>query len=198
MRKTANIAVTAAITAAIVTLGLFVFRQSYLRLAEALCDLGRSVGYCFCEICGTEHGITPTVTEYSGVMQRDIVFPSDFTGFRASANKYFTLLIRKDNFTGWVHTLGRTLGTAATSISVLLSGLLLTGCQSSQSTETIPAVRSFQLERYLGTWYEIARLPHKFERGMTDVSAVYTLQENEFMGKSDIQMMIRDIKFKEE
>ena len=26
----------------------------------------------------------------------------------------------------------------------------------------------------------------------------YTLQENEFMGKSDIQMMIRDIKFKEE
>ena len=26
----------------------------------------------------------------------------------------------------------------------------------------------------------------------------YTLQENEFMGKSDIQMMIRDLKFKEE
>ena len=65
-----------------------------------------------------------------------------------------------------------------TILFALLSGLLLTGCQSSQSTETIPAVRSFQLERYLGTWYEIARLPHKFERGMTDVSAVYKLQEN--------------------
>ena len=60
----------------------------------------------------------------------------------------------------------------------LLSGLLLTGCRSSQSTEMIPAVRGFQLERYLGTWYEIARLPHTFERGMTEVSAVYTLEKN--------------------
>ena len=60
----------------------------------------------------------------------------------------------------------------------LLSCLLLTGCRSSQSTETIPAVQGFQLERYLGTWYEIARLPHPFERGMTDVSAVYTLEKN--------------------
>ena len=67
------------------------------------------------------------------------------------------------------------------AIKVLAAGilcLLLAGCRSAQSTEMIPAVRGFQLDRYLGTWYEIARLPHTFERGMTDVSAVYTLQDN--------------------
>ncbi|WP_200333070.1 lipocalin family protein [Thiocystis violacea] len=32
----------------------------------------------------------------------------------------------------------------------------------------------FQLERYLGTWHEIARLDHFFERGLSDVSATYS------------------------
>lgn len=54
-------------------------------------------------------------------MQRDIVFPSDFTGFRASAKAYFALLFSKDNFTAWGQTLGRTLGTAAKIIAVLLA-----------------------------------------------------------------------------
>ena len=63
MRKAGNVSVTALLSAVFVLLGVFVFRQSYLRFWEALCDLGRSVGYCFCEICGTEHGIIPTVTE---------------------------------------------------------------------------------------------------------------------------------------
>ena len=120
MRKAGNITVTALLSAVFVLLGVFVFRQSYLRFWEAVCDLGRSVGYCFCEICGTEHGITPTVTEYSGVMQRDIVFPSDFAGFQTSAKKYVSLLFSKDNFTAWGQTLGRTLGTAAKILSVLL------------------------------------------------------------------------------
>ena len=38
-------------------------------------------------------------------------------------------------------------------------------------------VGDFRLERYLGLWYEIARLDHRFERGLTDVSAVYSLRE---------------------
>jgi apolipoprotein D and lipocalin family protein len=37
----------------------------------------------------------------------------------------------------------------------------------------VEAVTDFQLERYLGTWYEIARLDHTFERGLTRVTAEY-------------------------
>lgn len=55
---------------------------------------------------------------------------------------------------------------------IVLWTLLLTGCTG--VPEGIEPVRGFDLERYLGTWYEIARLDHPFERGLSDVSATYT------------------------
>lgn len=44
--------------------------------------------------------------------------------------------------------------------------------------EGAKAVRNFSLERYLGTWYEIARLDHRFERGLTQVTATYSLRDD--------------------
>jgi apolipoprotein D and lipocalin family protein len=41
--------------------------------------------------------------------------------------------------------------------------------------EGVVAIRGFDLNRYLGTWYEIARLDHSFERGLTHVRAHYRL-----------------------
>jgi len=52
--------------------------------------------------------------------------------------------------------------------------LLLAGCVS--VPENITPVDRFQIERYLGKWYEIARLDHSFERGLTEVSAEYSLR----------------------
>jgi apolipoprotein D and lipocalin family protein len=49
----------------------------------------------------------------------------------------------------------------------------LTGCAT---TSDIAAVRNFEPERYMGTWYEIARLPQYFERDLDEVRARYTLQ----------------------
>ena len=46
-------------------------------------------------------------------------------------------------------------------------------------SEKIPTVSNFELNRYLGTWYEIARLPMKHQpEDSTDISAVYSLNEN--------------------
>ena len=39
-------------------------------------------------------------------------------------------------------------------------------------------VREFDLSRYLGEWYEIARYDHSFERGMDNTMAQYILQED--------------------
>ena len=39
-------------------------------------------------------------------------------------------------------------------------------------------VTPFDLARYEGRWYEVARLDHSFERGMTDVSATYQRQSD--------------------
>ena len=37
-------------------------------------------------------------------------------------------------------------------------------------------VKPFAVDRYLGTWYEIARLDHRFEEGLTDIQATYSLE----------------------
>jgi apolipoprotein D and lipocalin family protein len=42
----------------------------------------------------------------------------------------------------------------------------------------IPPVQGFNLQSYLGKWHEIARTDNSFERGCTDVTALYTMREN--------------------
>jgi apolipoprotein D and lipocalin family protein len=49
--------------------------------------------------------------------------------------------------------------------------LLLAGCTG--LPKDIEPVTGFDQDRYLGTWYEIARLDHSFERGLSQVSAEY-------------------------
>lgn len=52
----------------------------------------------------------------------------------------------------------------------------LFGCLG--SPEGVEPVKGFELDRYLGRWYEIARLDHSFERGMDFVTAEYSLRED--------------------
>ncbi len=56
----------------------------------------------------------------------------------------------------------------------------LSGCAG--VPEGIEPVDNFELESYLGTWYEIARLDHSFERGLSNVTAEYTLREDGGVG----------------
>ena len=44
--------------------------------------------------------------------------------------------------------------------------------------EGAEVVDDFDLQRYLGTWYEIARLDHRFERGLNNVTATYSLRDD--------------------
>lgn len=44
--------------------------------------------------------------------------------------------------------------------------------------EGASVVTDFSLERYLGTWHEIARLDHRFERGLTQVTATYSMRDD--------------------
>lgn len=66
------------------------------------------------------------------------------------------------------------------SLSVLLC--LLAGC--SRPTVDNSVVTSFDLTRFLGDWYKIARFDHRFERGMQQTKANYTLRED---GKVDVR-----------
>lgn len=63
---------------------------------------------------------------------------------------------------------------------VLVAVLLAALCGLSACSTTTPAgmtsVTPFDINRYQGKWYEIARLDHSFERGLSDVTANYRLQ----------------------
>ena len=61
-------------------------------------------------------------------------------------------------------------------IGAIGAAALACGCAS--IPDNVTAVEGFELERYLGTWYEIARLDHSFERGLSHVTAEYALAED--------------------
>ena len=53
---------------------------------------------------------------------------------------------------------------------------LITACTG--VPQGIEPVTGFDKERYLGTWYEIARLDHSFEEGLSRVSAEYSVNDD--------------------
>ncbi|MDG1693984.1 MAG: lipocalin family protein [Porticoccaceae bacterium] len=59
---------------------------------------------------------------------------------------------------------------------LILSCLMITSCLS--VPDGVVPVKNFELDRYLGQWYEIARLDHSFERGLEAVSADYSLKDD--------------------
>ncbi len=65
-------------------------------------------------------------------------------------------------------------------INFFLATLIFVGCTG------VPAglrpVTDFEPERYLGKWYEIARLDHRFERNLSNVSALYYKKEDNAIG----------------
>ncbi len=54
--------------------------------------------------------------------------------------------------------------------------MFLSGCV--RVPEGVSTVNGFDISRYLGKWYEIARLDHSFEQGLENVSADYSLRKD--------------------
>ncbi len=72
-----------------------------------------------------------------------------------------------------------------TFLLLLLIVIYSTSCpsnfkKSEPPLETVPYV---DLTKYTGTWYEIARFPHRFQEGCINTSATYTIRED---GKIDV------------
>jgi len=52
-------------------------------------------------------------------------------------------------------------------------------CQNQKSEKMdTSTVKELNLQRYLGTWYEIARFDHRFERGLVGVTATYSIRDD--------------------
>jgi apolipoprotein D and lipocalin family protein len=66
----------------------------------------------------------------------------------------------------------------------LLMLVAMVSMMSCTSTQDLPTVERVDLTKYQGLWYELARLPNSFEKGLECVTATYTLKSN---GKIDVR-----------
>lgn len=68
---------------------------------------------------------------------------------------------------------------------LIFSVVLLTACDVGvkQVGPPLDVVSFVDLERYMGTWYEIARYPHRFQEGCVGTTATYSLRDD---GKVDV------------
>lgn len=62
------------------------------------------------------------------------------------------------------------------SLSIILLSFILISCAG--LPDNAKAVSGFELDKYMGKWYEIARLDHRFERGLEQVTATYSIKDD--------------------
>ncbi|EBG9220840.1 lipocalin family protein [Salmonella enterica] len=63
-------------------------------------------------------------------------------------------------------------------VAAVTAAFLVVACSSPTPPKGVTVVNNFDAKRYLGTWYEIARLDHRFERGLEQVTATYSLRND--------------------
>ena len=68
------------------------------------------------------------------------------------------------------------MGPVMKQIFIILTFLSISGCLG--MPDTVTPVNNFEPGKYLGRWYEIARLDHSFERGLEQVTAEYSMRED--------------------
>ena len=68
-----------------------------------------------------------------------------------------------------------TSGRMVAGLALVLSGLLFVGCPAVNPPDTAAFV---DIEQYTGLWYEIAKFPQFFQRGLVGVTAEYTLEDD--------------------
>lgn len=63
-------------------------------------------------------------------------------------------------------------------VVALVVFIVLGSCASQKAPPGVDPVQAFEVERYMGKWFEVARLDHSFERGLTHVTAEYALRDD--------------------
>lgn len=63
-------------------------------------------------------------------------------------------------------------------ISFIAVFVLFFNCSGQKSMIDKTVVKALDLEKYLGTWYEVARFDHRFERGLVGVTANYSMRDD--------------------
>ena len=64
-------------------------------------------------------------------------------------------------------------------VSMIMAGMVCVGLSGCTGVpDKVVPVEGFELPRYLGKWYEIARFDHSFEEGLSEVTATYSMRDD--------------------
>lgn len=63
-------------------------------------------------------------------------------------------------------------------VAAVTTAFLVVSCSTPTPPQGVTVVNNFDAKRYLGTWYEIARFDHRFERGLEKVTATYSPRDD--------------------
>jgi lipocalin len=74
--------------------------------------------------------------------------------------------------------MGKSLGIFLIVINFIAIGISFVSCKTQKTMIDKTVVKELNIQKYLGTWYEIARYNHSFERGLVGVTANYSLRED--------------------
>jgi apolipoprotein D and lipocalin family protein len=74
--------------------------------------------------------------------------------------------------------MGKKLSILLIAVGLLLVGIAFNSFNTEKSMIDKTVVKELDLEKYLGTWYEIARYDHRFERGLVGVTANYSMRDD--------------------
>ena len=119
-RKVFNLCLAAAITIMFMLSAALVFNISYLRTGEAFRDFGLSVAYYFCELFGIESGISPTVVDYSGVLQVQTSPPESAEEFAGAVESYAARFFSIENFSAYWGKVGEVMFGFAQGLTIAL------------------------------------------------------------------------------
>ena len=123
--KITYILLTVILTAGFILLGIFPFRNSYIRLFETVKDLYASIVFYGATLIGIYTEITPTVNGYSGVMTWDGYLPDSTEKIREYLSTFLKVFADKGHFTVWISGIAGVLGTIAGIFVVALPVIIL-------------------------------------------------------------------------
>ena len=173
-RRIVNITLTSLLSVLFLYLGYALFQESYVRLTESFVDLFRSLKFYFCALFNIHTDVTPTVANYSKIVEWNIILPADFATFKEKVSLYFSTLFDKNNFFSYWASVGEKAGIVSRVLILLLPCFIVIGViikrmyegeNTDHNKDTIPlriykkiAEKTYQpMKRFLRGYYEFLR-----------------------------------------
>lgn len=119
------ILLTVILTAGFILLGIFPFRNSYIRLFETVKDLYASIVFYGTTLLGIYTEITPTVNGYSKVFTFEGYLPESWEKVKDFISAFLTRFVSRENFAIWTNGVLRVLGIIFEIIILILPVILI-------------------------------------------------------------------------